>query len=170
MMSHLFVRHAAVCLFALACLTGAANAQAQQQPTPGALAAAKELLEIKGAQTLLGPIVPGVVETAKKSLMQSNPNLVKELNEVAGQLRAELAPRSSEIIQNFVVLYAQRFTEPELKQIVAFYRSPLGKKFLTDEPAVMDDGFKQAQSWADRLSEQVIARFREEMKKRGHQI
>jgi hypothetical protein len=102
--------------------------------------------------------------------MQSNPNLVKELNEVAVQLRTELAPRSSEVIQNFVVLYAQRFTEPELKQIVAFYRSPLGQKLLVDEPTLMDQGFKQAQTWADRLSEQVIARFRDEMKKRGHQI
>jgi len=163
------VRHASICLLALACFTGAAQAQAQQ-PSPGALAAAKELLEIKGAQNMLGPIVPGVVETAKNSLMQSNPNLVKELNEVAVQLRTELAPRSSEVIQNFVVLYAQRFTEPELKQIVAFYRSPLGQKLLVDEPTLMDQGFKQAQSWADRLSEQVIARFRDEMKKRGHQI
>lgn len=169
MISIRLVRHASACLLALACLAGTGNAQSQQ-PTPAALAAAKELLEIKGAQTMLGPIVPGVVETAKNSLMQSNPNLVKELNEVAQQLRAELAPRSSEVIQNFVVLYAQRFTEPELKQIVAFYRSPLGKKLLTDEPVLMDDGFKQAQNWADRLSEQVIARFRDEMKKRGHQI
>lgn len=170
MMSIRLMRHASACLLALTCFVGTANAQAQQQPTPSALAAAKELLEIKGAQNMLGPIVPGVVETAKNSLMQSNPNLVKELNEVAQQLRTELAPRSSEVIQNFVVLYAQRFTEPELKQIVAFYRSPLGKKLLTDEPTLMDDGFKQAQSWADRFSEQVVARFREEMKKRGHQI
>jgi hypothetical protein len=69
-----------------------------------------------------------------------------------------------------VILYAQRFTEAELKQIVTFYRSPLGKKLLTDEPALMDQGFRQAQNWANRLSEQVIARFREEMKKRGHQL
>ena len=170
MMSHMLVRHAAICLLTLACLAGTANAQAQQQPTPAALAAAKELLEIKGAQNMLGPIVPGVVESAKTSLMQSNPNLIKELNEVAVQLRTELAPRGSEVIQQFVVLYAQRFTEAELKQVVAFYRSPLGQKILADEPTVMDQGFKQAQTWANQLSEQVIARFREEMKKRGHPI
>jgi uncharacterized protein len=170
MIIHKFARHVSACLLAFACLAGPGDAKAQQQPTPAALAAAKELLEIKGAQNMLGPIVPGVVETAKNSLMQSNPNLAKDLNEVAVQLRSELTPRSSEVIQEFVVLYAQRFTEPELKQIVTFYRSPLGKKLLTDEPVLMDEGFKQAQNWANRLSEQVIARFREEMKKRGHQI
>lgn len=168
MMSNLLLRHAAIWLLGFTCLTGAASAQTQ--PSPGALAVAKELLEIKGAENLLGPIVPGVVETAKNTLMQANPNLVKELNEVAVQLRSELAPRGAEVTQEFVVLYAQRFSEPELKQIVAFYRSPLGKKLLTDEPAIMDQGFKQAQNWANRLSEQVIARFRDEMKKRGHQI
>jgi hypothetical protein len=167
MTSNFLVRHAAIGLIAFACLTGAAQAQ---QPSPGALAAARELLEIKGAQNMLGPIVPGVVETAKNSLMQSNPNLIKDLNEVAVQLRTELAPRSVEVIQEFMVLYAQKFTEAELKQIVGFYRSPVGQKLVADEPAVMDQGFKQAQNWANRLSEQVIARFRDEMKKRGHQI
>jgi hypothetical protein len=156
-------------LFALACLIGAGCAQAQQ-PSPGAVAAARELLEIKGAQNMLGPIVPGVVETAKNTLMQSNPNLVKDLNEVAVQLRTELAPRGAEVIQEFVNLYAQKFTEAELKQIVGFYRSPIGQKLLAEEPGVMDQGFKQAQNWANRLSEQVITRFRDEMKKRGHQI
>jgi hypothetical protein len=168
MMSRFLLRHAGLVLLGFACITSA-SAQTQQ-PSPAALAAAKELLEIKGAENLLGPIVPGVVETAKNSLMQSNPNLVKELNEVAVQLRSEFAPRSAEATQEFVVLYAQRFTEPELKQIVAFYRSPLGKKLLTDEPAIMDQGFRQAQTWANRLAEQVIARFRDEMKKRGHDI
>lgn len=167
MMNSLLVRLASVCLLAFACLAGGAQAQ---QPSPGAIAAAKELLEIKGAQNMLGPIVPGVVETAKNTLLQTNPNLGKDLNEVAVQLRGELAPRSAEVIQEFVVLYAQRFTEAELKQVVGFYRSPVGQKLLKDEPVVMDQGFKQAQDWANRLSEQVIARFREEMKKRGHEI
>ena len=168
-MRHCLKRLAAVWLMGLFCLFAIERAQAQQ-PSPGAMAAAKELLEIKGAENMLGPIVPGVVETAKNTLLQTNPNLGKDLNEVAVQLRAELTPRSGEVIQEFVTLYAQRFTEAELKQIVSFYRSPLGKKLLADEPALMDQGFRQAQNWANRLSEQVIVRFREEMKKRGHQL
>ena len=169
MMQHFSIRLAVVWLAAIFCLLTIDRSQAQQ-PSPGAMAAAKELLEIKGAENMLGPIVPGVVETAKNTLLQTSPNLGKDLNEVAVQLRAELTPRGGEVIQEFVILYAQRFTEAELKQIVTFYRSPLGKKLLTDEPALMDQGFRQAQNWANRLSEQVIARFREEMKKRGHQL
>jgi len=169
MMQHFLIRHAVVWLVAIFCHLTIEVVQAQQ-PSPGAMAAAKELLEIKGAENMLGPIVPGVVETAKNTLLQTNPNLGKDLNEVAVQLRTELTPRAAEVIQEFVTLYAQRFTEAELKQVVTFYRSPLGKKLLTDEPALMDQGFRQAQSWANRLSEQVIVRFREEMKKRGHQL
>src|SRR5215212_6223948 len=140
MMQHFLIRHAVVWLVAIFCHLTIEVVKAQQ-PTPGALAAAKELLEIKGAQNMLGPIVPGVVETAKNTLLQTNPNLAKDLNEVAVQLRSELAPRGVEVIQEFVVLYAQRFTEAELKQVVGFYRSPVGQKLLTDEPVVMEQGF-----------------------------
>jgi len=36
-----------------------------QQPSPAALASAKELISITGATTLFGPLIAGVVEQAK---------------------------------------------------------------------------------------------------------
>ena len=38
-------------------------------------------------------------------------------------------------------LYAARFTEQELKDMVAFYKSPLGKKMIAQEPQVLDETF-----------------------------
>jgi hypothetical protein len=35
---------------------------------------------------------------------------------------------------------------------------------------VVDESMKSARIWADRLSEQVIAAMRAEMRKRGHEI
>jgi hypothetical protein len=67
-------------------------------------------------------------------------------------------------------LYASRFTEQELKDTLAFYKSPLGKKLLVEEPLILDQSMRNAQSWADRLSQEVIGKIRTEMKKRGHDI
>ena len=67
-------------------------------------------------------------------------------------------------------LYAMRFTEQELKDALAFYKSPLGRKLLAEEPNLLDQSMKNAQTWADKLSEEVIAKMRTEMKKRGHEI
>src|SRR5262249_15804359 len=73
-------------------------ATAQQQPTPSAIATAKELLMAKNATTMFDPIVPGVIQTTMNTFLPTNPNLFKELNEVAGRLRNELAPRRNEIV------------------------------------------------------------------------
>jgi hypothetical protein len=153
--------------FALAVCVGAADAQ---QPSANAVAAAKELISVKGAAAIYDPVVPGVVEQARRVLLQANPTLGKDLNEVALKLRAEYAPRGAEILNEVAKLYAARFTEQELKDALAFYKSPLGRKLLAEEPTVLDQSMKSAQSWADRLSQEVITRIRVEMKKRGHEI
>ena len=97
-----------------------------QQPSPTAIATAKELITVKGATALWEPLVPGVIEQAKSVFIQANPTLIKELNEVAVKLRAEYAPRSAEVVNDVAKLYASRFTEQELKDTLAFYKSPLG--------------------------------------------
>ena len=65
-----------------------------------------------------------------------------------------------------------RRTSPiqELKAILVFYQSPAGKKLLAQQPTVVDDSMKFAQDWANKLSDQVIAKMRDELKKRGHAL
>ena len=153
---------------AFAAYGGAADAQ--QQPSASAIATAKEVITVKGAAAIYDPLVPGVIEQAKSVFLQANPTLGKDLNEVALKLRAEYAPRGAEVLNDVAKLYATRFTEQELKEALAFYKSPLGRKLLTEEPNILDQSMRNAQTWAERLSQEVIAKMRTEMKKRGHEI
>jgi uncharacterized protein len=143
---------------------------AAQQPSPAALAAAKEIVTVKGADAIWRPVLRGVVERAKGMFMQSNPMLSKDLNEVAAKLYAEYNPRIAELLNDAAKIYATRFTEQELKDLLAFYKSPLGKKMVVEEPAILDQNMKDAQAWADKLSNEVITKMRAEMRKRGHEI
>src|SRR5262249_11519527 len=102
---------------------GIGAADAQQQPSPTAIAAAKEVITAKGATALYSPLVSGVIERTKSVFLQTNPMLGKDLNEVAAKLHSEYATRSAEIVNDVAKLYASRFTEQELKDILAFYKS-----------------------------------------------
>jgi uncharacterized protein len=163
------VRAASAMLLALALIVAVGTARAQQ-PSAAALATAKELITVKGGIALYEPIVPGVIEQAKSVFLRTNPALSKDLNEVAGKLRAEYAPKTAELVNEVAKLYAARFTEQELKDALAFYKTPLGRKMLTEEPAILDRSLKNAQTWANRLSDEVIGKMRAEMKKKGHDI
>jgi hypothetical protein len=162
-------RTAAAFAFAFIACAGPAAAQ-QPQPTPGAIATAKELLTIRGATNMFDPLIPGVIESAKNAFLPTNPGLFRELNEVAALLRTQFAARRNEIIDEIARLYAQRFSEAEMKEVIAFYKTPVGKKFVLDEPAVIDQGLARTQAWTNKLSDDVFNRFRAEMKKKGHDL
>lgn len=141
-----------------------------QQPSAAAIASAKEVMVMKGASKMFDALIPGVIEQAKNIFLQSNPGLGKDLNEVAAALRAEYAVRRDEIGNEIARLYASHFTEQELKELAAFYKSPLGKKMIEAEPKAIDQTMVFAQNWGDKLSEEIIGKIRGEMKKRGHDI
>ena len=143
---------------------------AAQEPSAASIAAARDLIQLKGAASMFDPVVPGVIETAKNMFMQTNMSLAKDLNEVAAQLRKDYAGKSAEIANEMARIYAQQFSEKEIAEAVAFYRTPLGKKLIEVEPKVLEQGMTNVQNWADRFSEEVTAKFRAEMRKKGHNL
>jgi hypothetical protein len=152
---------------ALVAFSAAAHSQ---QPSPAAVKTAKELVDATGATALFNPLIAGVVEQAKLLFLQQDPSLGKDINDVAAKLRTDLEPRFSEITDEVAKLYASRFSEQELKQILSFYKSPVGKKLLAQQPGVIDASMKFAQTWANKLSDEVVAKMRDEMKKKGHNL
>src|SRR3954469_24152392 len=119
-------------LAAIAILTVGIPAKAQQDPTAGALAMAREILVLKGAANLYEPMVLGVIERAKLVFLGYNPLLSKDLNDVAAKLRADMGNRAAELMAESSKLYAARFSEQELKETLAFYKSPLGRKLIAE--------------------------------------
>jgi hypothetical protein len=67
-------------------------------------------------------------------------------------------------------IYASDFTETELKDLVVFYKSPLGQKLLVQEPKSIQASMAYMQSWAQNFSEEINGQFRAEMRKRGKEI
>jgi hypothetical protein len=159
-------------------------AGAQQQPpaaarpappplkpgSPAAIAAAKEILAMKNASAMYGNAIPNLVQQTKDTLLQSNLNYQKDLNEVAVIVAQKMAGREKEIGEGMANVYANEFTEQELKDLVTFYKSPLGQKLLTAEPRAIQLSMSYMNQWAQLFSETVNGEFRAEMRKRGKEI
>ena len=101
--------------------------------TPAAIAAAKEILTLKNASAMYaGRSRPRRAD--QERLLGGNLNYQKDLNEVAVIVAKNLAGREKEIGDGMAQVYANEFTEQELKDLVTFYKSPLGTKLLASEP------------------------------------
>jgi len=169
-MSQKFVSPLRASAVVLALVAFAGTTQAQQQPTPAAVSLAHEILVLKGAAEMWDPVIPNTIARARDMFIQSNINLANDIAEVADQLRAEYAPRSAELTNEVARAYASRFTETELKELLAFYKSPVGRKAILEEPQVIDASAARMLEWGEKFSAEVIIRMRTEMKKRGHAL
>jgi hypothetical protein len=163
---------------ALAAAPALAQAPKQQMPagatlkdgTPAAMAAARDILAMKGASGMYASAVPNIVEQTKNALLQSNLNYQKDLNEVAVIVAKTFAGREKEIGEGMAKVYANEFSEQELKDLVTFYKSPLGQKLLSTEPRAIQSSMAYMNQWAQLFAEAVNGQFRAEMRKRGKEI
>lgn len=165
-----FVDAALIASVAAVLALGSVPARAQNNPTPASLTYAKEILAAKNLNELYKGAVPSLVERTKNALLQSNLNYQKDLNEVAIKVAKELAGRDKEIGEQIAKLYASAFTEAELKDLVAFYKSPLGKKTIEKEPEVFNAARQFMDEWAQKFAAEINGKFRAEMRARGKEI
>ncbi|MDF2994525.1 MAG: hypothetical protein K0R27_162 [Xanthobacteraceae bacterium] len=170
----------AVSLTALT-VVAAAPALAQTAPAPGAnakapepsaaqVALARQLLDVNGEAKSFDSLIPGVIEQTAGSFVQANPDLIRDLREVATQLIPQYETRRAEINDVLARTYASQFSEAELKELIAFYGTPVGKKLVERRQVILDGGMRGVQAWSARLAREVEGKVREEMKKRGYTI
>ena len=62
-----------------------------------------------------------------------------------------LAGREKEIGDGMAKIYANEFSEQELKDLVTFYKSPLGQKLLATEPRAIQFSMSYMNQWAQNF-------------------
>ena len=139
-------------------------------PSPAAMASAREILAMKNANAMYASAVPNIVQRTKDALLQNNLNYQKDLNEVAPIVAQSLAGREKEVGEIMAQVYAADFTEQELKDLVTFYKSPLGAKLLAQEPRTIQVSIGAMGQWAQAFGDEVDKAFRAEMRKRGKEL
>ncbi|MEI6310927.1 MAG: DUF2059 domain-containing protein [Bacteroidota bacterium] len=123
-------------------------------------------------------LVKEYMETTN-ALAQFNANIVTILDMFKGKetyseipdkfwvdFQAEIEKTSeTRLIDMFVEIYYKYFTEEDLKEIIAFYKTPIGKKLLQNNPAIIKDAMNIGKKWGEEIAEQVIEKINKEIKK-----
>lgn len=161
-------RATAVALLSLT-LTVPAMAQTAQ-PTPEHLALARAVIDFTGATRAFDSVAPKLLQDARTMILRTHPALQQDLDSVIAGMEREFGDKENELIEQIAKIYADKFTENDLKEIAAFYQSPAGRKLTVTIPDVLRESYQSAQEWGRELSVEVISRIREEMKKKGHDI
>ena len=140
---------------------------AQPEPPATQVAAARDLVVASGMARSFIPMVPQLMDQMVPMLTRTRPELKKNLTHVLTQLQPEFVKKGEEMNDIAAKIYARAMTEQELKDSVAFFNSPVGKKYVLIQPTMLDQLVVAMQSWTQTLSTFMMSRVHDEMKKRG---
>lgn len=154
----------AVLAFALTASAAFAG-EAPAAPPASHLKAAEEVLAALDMETLLSESI----DSTLRMQMEANP-MLKDFEDIMRSfLRKYLGWES--IKPQVVTLYAEAFTEPELKQLGDFYRTPLGAKVAKLMPVLLEKGGQIGQAAVEahqgELEEAIGKRIEEMSKSQG---
>ena len=67
-----------------------------------------------------------------------------------------------ELIELTIPIYDKHFSHDDIKQMIAFYQSPIGKKLRQKQPVIMKESMAIGIAWSQKLSEKLLKKMREE--------
>jgi hypothetical protein len=149
---HSFGRIAAGALIAVGIAAGAAKAQ---DITDAHLKAARAAMNAIRITEPFDAILPNIAGQLKSTLIQGSPNYEPLINETVDEEALKLAARRADLEREAAMIYAKAFTEQELNEIAAFYKSPTGQKLLKDGPIAIRELSKAGDIWATGISRDI---------------
>lgn len=158
---------AAVFFVVLLGFAASANAQA---PSANQQKLARQVVEVSGSARAFDSVIPSLIQQIYATYVQQNPDLSKDLVATLTELSKEFDKRKEEVLVIVAQGFAAKFTEAELNDLLAFYNSPTGKKLIEQNPEILRDAYSKTQEWSGKVSQEMVERLKQEMKKKGHTI
>jgi len=126
-----------------------------------------ELMDVMGMKNITRQVSMSVAKQLAYGLKQAQPDIDRKAFEIVLSVSDEmLTARSDEFLGKIVPLYAKHFTEAELDELLAFYRSPIGRKTNETMPGLMQESMElvatESQSSIPKIKERVTEKLRAE--------
>jgi hypothetical protein len=130
----------------------------------------EHLLELSGASQMAVQAAT-MISSQILDQLRSNPSVPSRAIDVAKQVldeefrKAFAAPDG--LMAGIVRIYAKHFTSEDVKALVAFYETDIGKKLVATMPVLMQESMDVAQQWSTRETPRIGRVLGERLRKEG---
>ena len=113
------------------------------------------------------------VNKTKESMEQVIPLMINQFKQLRPDIPANVWSMMEKEIKNeglddllekMIPIYKKHFTHTEIKELVAFYTSPIGKKLADKTPVMTQESSVIGQEWGQELG----AKMAQKLKKQGY--
>jgi uncharacterized protein len=138
-----------------------------QEPSPDALAAAKELIETVHLNEQYKAVLPAIMKNLKAAIVQGRPEVDRQYDALVPVMMEAFQARVSEMSEAAAIVYARNFSADDLHALNEFYKSPSGQKVLQRLPAVSQELVSVGAKFGQSVGSDVRQRMIDELRKKG---
>jgi hypothetical protein len=133
-------------------------------------AAARELITTIKLGEQFKAILPIIFKTMKPAIVQNRADIDKDFDALVPVLMGKMTARVSELEDSMVEIYANNFSAAELRDLVAFYKTPTGQKFLQKTPLVTQQTMAAGQKFGQSAGAEAQKEMIEQLRSKGHAL
>lgn len=127
----------------------------------------RRLIEITRTHELGLRIGRAISQQMYNALVHSRPDLPDRAYDVMDEVAFELFQSETDsLVDEMVPLYVEHYSHEEVRELIRFYESPIGRKSLEVTPTLMNEAWRRTQVWSrsvhPKLEPLVFERFKRE--------
>jgi hypothetical protein len=139
--------------------------------SPAKAADIKRLLDVTGSAKIGLQFATALSEQMFRNLQAARPDIPDRALTVMQQeliaLLSEKIPAPGGLMDQLVPIYATHFTHEEIKELLAFYRTPVGMKAVATLPQVLRESMEVGQRWGQALGPEIQRRVSTALEREG---
>lgn len=127
----------------------------------------EKLMELVGTRTILRELFDQDIDAQIEAMRRARPDVSDEFWE---EFRAEFKRQASpdELMKAILPIYDKHFSHQEIRQLIAFYESPLGRKISTTLPEIQRESLEAGRIWGEQLGDRMNARLKQRLVEKGY--
>jgi uncharacterized protein len=137
----------------------ALHAQGKETNQPQADSTKVALIHELLATTHAVDLAIATIESSIPAQRTANPQIPAEFWD---RFLKEVRNRRGELEDMVGLVYAHHFSSAELRDLISFYKSPIGQKMVSEMPAVMQESMQAGRQWGGRLGASVATQLKSE--------
>lgn len=141
-----------------------------QQLTEEHLRLGARFAEITGANQLYVNALNAQRRDIIRALVATNPDIGEMITEVSDVAYVEMAESAGPLFGAIATVYASAYSLEDLTEIVAFFESEVGGRYVANQRATDQAVLQATVNWGDQVSVEFLARVRELLAEQGVEL
>lgn len=159
------ISRVAVGIVVCALLSSSAGVSQAQEASDQKRADVRRLLELTGAMKIGKLMSDAMVAQMTNLLRSTHPDIPQRVLDVLpGEVNAVIGENLPAFGERAAAIYEKYYSAEDVRGLIAFYSSPLGKKVIEVTPPLTQESMLAGQKWGESLGPEIQRRIQARLK------